>query len=179
MIMEEDAGAGPDHCDQTTRRAREGGSDVTTATGNASRPLNDAYKPVPGAPNNDEDSLPQTDQSALVKDQPSHEDVLRLEELNESMRRSNEAKNVVLDVIYEQVPKKIQKMLDNSIGSENVRFSELSAEELKRLTKWLTEREPFKELIKDYDLGTLMHVSFNIVCYASVIIIRGSTVTYC
>ena len=155
MIMEESA---PDQTgDQTTRRAQEVDGDITTATGSASEPLNDGqdYRPVLGAPNNDEDSLPQTDKSCLVKDQPSHGDVLRLEEEKESMKRNNEAKNVVLDAIYDQVPKKIKKMLDNYVGSENRRFSQLSAEELKRLTKWLTEYKPFKELIKEDDLGML------------------------
>ena len=157
MNMEERA---PDQTgDQTTRRAQEVGSDITTAARSASEPLNDGpdYRPVLGAPNNDEDSLPQTDQSCLVKDQPSHEDVTRLEEEKESMRRNNEAKNVILDAIYDQVPKKIKKMLDNYVGSENRRFSQLTAEELKRLTKWLTEREPFKELIKEDDLGKMLY----------------------
>lgn len=45
-------------------------------------------------------------------------------------------------------------MLDNYVGSENLRFSQLSAEELKRLTKWLTEYKPFEEQhIKESDLG--------------------------
>lgn len=147
--------------DQTTRRAREVDGDITTATGSASEPLNDGpdYRLVHDAPDPNNDSL-QTDRNCLVTDHPSHEDVLRLEEENESMKLSNEAKNVVLDVIYDQVPKKIKKMLDNYVGSENLRFSQLSAEELKRLTKWLTEYKPFEEQhIKESDLGNVVWVS--------------------
>lgn len=96
--------------DQTTRRARDVDGDIATATRSASEPLNDGpdYRPVHDAPDPNNDSL-QTDQNCLVKDQPSHEDVLRLEEEKQSMKLSNEAKNVVLDVIYDQVPKKIKK----------------------------------------------------------------------
>lgn len=141
--------------DQTatdTRRAREIDGDTATASEIASRPFHNVV-----APNNNGDSL---DQSAdcLVKDQPSHEDVMRLEEENETMRRSNEAKNVVLDVIYDQVPKQIKKMLDNCLGSENLRFSQLSEEELRRLTKWLTERKPFEDIIKESDLGMYVYL---------------------
>ena len=161
--MEESGDGGLEVEADHTRRALEG--DVNA---DEREPLNDLntsgsgrpdYKPVTHAPDHgdERDWLAQTDPSSLVTDQPSYEDVARLEAEKDRIRLNNEAKDMVLDVIYSQVPEKIQKMLDVSIGTAKgdtgLQFSELSVMELKRLTKWLTEHRPFAEL-KESEVGT-------------------------
>ena len=143
----------------STRHAHEGdppaepsdGSNdqVVARTGIGTKPLA-AHSPP------DEEESPEGhdngDQDALyVKDQPSHEDVARLEADNDRMHRNNEAKNMVFDAIYDQLPEKIQGEMSNcGVGwrskDAGLQFSKLSEAELKRLTTWLLEHKPFAEL---------------------------------
>ena len=86
-----------------------------------------------------------------VRDQPSHEDVARLEAEKERLRLSNEAKDMVFDAIYVQVPSEIQCMLDRSMSPKKaanprLEISKLSNAELKRLAKWLIEEKPFEDI---------------------------------
>lgn len=116
------------------------------------------YKLVTEAPEYAEDAAP-LEKCILVPHHPSHEDVRRLEEGNEQIRRSSEAKNMVFDAIYEQVPDKIKRMVKYSVGLEKensrLQFSKLSEAELKRLTTWLVEKEPFAN-IKESEFGKLI-----------------------
>lgn len=114
-----------------TRRALEEGegtvlaeseplNDLNTSSSGGLRPDKADYKPVTGTPGSEQitaGSLAQTDQSCFTSDQPSHEDVVLLEAEKERFRRGNEAKNMVLDVIYGQMPQKIKKLLDVSVGT--------------------------------------------------------------
>jgi hypothetical protein len=146
----------------STRHAREGdppaepsdGSDdqVVGRTGIGTKPLAAHSPPVDDEERPEAEGHDNGDQHALyVKDRPSHEDVARLEADNDRTQRNNEAKNMVFDAIYDQLPEKIQsEMFDCGIGwrskDAGFQFSKLSEAELKRLTKWLLEHKPFAEL---------------------------------
>lgn len=97
-------------------------------------------------------------QESYSRDQPSHDDVKRLEEDKEQMRRCNDAKDMIFDAIYNQVSDKIKRMLEYRLGLEKgtsqLQFSKLSDAELKRFMTWLTEKKPFAD-IKESELGIL------------------------
>jgi hypothetical protein len=156
----------------STRHAREGdppaepsdGSDdqVVGRTGIGTKPLAAHSPPVDDEERPEAEGHDNGDQHALyVKDRPSHEDVARLEADNDRTQRNNEAKNMVFDAIYDQLPEKIQsEMFDCGIGwrskDAGFQFSKLSEAELKRLTKWLLEHKPFAELKESEYAGIIL-----------------------
>ena len=152
----EEAGEVSESADATaTRHAREGVDvDVPSNDLTGRQAIRTAPDRVPDNDNGHSDAMPE--QSCFVKEQPSHEDVKRLEADNERIQRKNEARNMVLDAIFEQLPGKIKSELSNHAPSEKRHapspFSKLSEAELKRLTKWLIEKKPFAEL-KEYEFG--------------------------
>ena len=124
----------------STRHAREGDGPVAESS-NDEGDKGDDFKPsAQAAPDGSQDLGCGEEQAApLIKEQPSHEDVMRLEADNDRMQRSNEAKNTVFDAIYDQLPEKIQSEMSNcGVGwrknDSGLQFSQLSEAELKRLT---------------------------------------------
>ena len=155
----------------STRHAREGDPPVEPSDGSGNQVLHGeagGTKPIAAhSPPDDDgdrdvpdgDSVEDNVTLPLVKDQPSHEDVARLEADNDRMQRNNEAKNMVFDAIYDQLPEKIQsEMFSSGVGwrskDAGFQFSKLSETELKRLTKWLLEQKPFAELKESESAGS-------------------------
>ena len=109
------------------------------------------YKPIPAVSGSgDQQPLTQPRKDTYTS-YPSHEDVTRLETEKERLKKVNEGKNMVFDIIFNQLPDTMKQKLDRGLHEaksdhEEAKFSELSTDELKRLTKWLVECKPFSEL---------------------------------
>ena len=125
-------------------------------------------KPVLGVSGESENGSLVRDGAFSATDQPSHEDVMRLEKDRERLQKINEEKNMVFETIVGQLPDRIREkfkrcvtdILNDTTLTSTLEFSELSAGELKRLTKWLTEHQPFadpKESDTTFE-GTYIHV---------------------
>lgn len=119
------------------------------------------YKPIPAVSgSNDQQPLTHPGRDMFTS-HPSHEDVKRLETEKERLKQVNEKKNMVFDIIFNQLPDTMKEKLERGLHEaksdhEVAKFSELSTDELKRLTNWLVEHKPFSELEESQE-GECVH----------------------
>lgn len=138
-----------DSCDVEARPTREKNvaveeelNDITNAGD---------YKPIQAVSGSvDQQPLTQPRKGTYTS-HPSHEDVMRLETEKERLKKVNEGKNMVFDIIFNQLPDTMRQKLDRGLHKaksdhEEPKFSELSTDELNRLTQWLVDYKPFGEL---------------------------------
>ena len=131
----------------STRHSREGDGPDDPSDGRSNEQIQDRVVgrprsiPAHSPPDDrgDHDSGGEDRTALLVKEQLSHEDVARLEADNDRMHRNNEAKNMVFDAIYDQLPDEIQSEMSScGVGwrskDSGFQFSKLSEAELKKKT---------------------------------------------
>ena len=148
--QQEESGEGNGSANQAAQSRRE---DVDSQWNDLNKSQDGDIKPVPGVSGESENGSLVRDDAFSTVDQPSHEDVMRLEKDRERLQKINEEKNMVFETIVGQLPDRIREkfkrcvtdILNDTTLTSTLEFSELSAGELKRLTKWLTEHKPFAD----------------------------------